>query len=113
MAGLKRKQAQAEIEEFLAMWNKLADYISQTVSSQKSSLDQEFELLELSGSLAKKAAYLAAQLQWGNPFVDKVTDFLHDVYSLRILPNQEEFQITLLRERWNAVHMEINNLAVR
>jgi len=113
MAGLKRKQAQAEIEEFLTMWNKLADFISQVVSAQSSSLEQEMELLELSGSLARKAAYLATQLNWGNPFIDKVTDFLHDVYSLKVLPNQEEFQITLLRERWNAVQMEINNLAVK
>lgn len=113
MAGLKRNQVQSEIDDFLNGWNQVASFISTIVSNGNPSMEQEIEFFKLTGYLSRKSSYLASQLNWGTQFKDKISDFLHDVYNLRCLIGQEEFQITLLREKWNAVQLEVNQLAVK
>jgi 2-oxoglutarate dehydrogenase complex dehydrogenase (E1) component-like enzyme len=92
---------------------KLAELMSKSVTEQKASPELEKEYLKLTGELARTAPALANALGLEKSFVQKVVDILEDVYCLRMLVGMQDFQMNLLRERWNTVLIEINSASAR
>lgn len=107
---LKPKQLAIEIEELNQLWSKEAEYISKTVTQRNPSVEVEMEYASFCGDILRKVALVADNTAISNTFTEKVTDFLLEVYSLQILLDYPDFQVNLLRERWNSIQMDINRL---
>lgn len=102
-----------EVESFTSKWHRLAELMSKAVVEQKLTPEIEKEYLLLTGELIQRSVHLAKSLEREKRFIDQIQDFLEDVYNLRILVDMQDFQITLLRERWNAILIEINSASAR
>ena len=110
MGRISDRKIKEETETFISLWNQFAEIISIVIKDQKITPKTEKEYLLLCGELAQRSVTVAHLLDLDKSFVQKVTDILEDIYNLRILIDWQEFQISLLRERWNAVLLEINSV---
>ena len=102
-----------EVDEFSAKWQRFAELMTKTVVERKTTIEDETESLKLSAEIMQKSVSVAQKLGMQKTFVQQVADFLEDVFDLSILVDMQEFQITLLRERWNAVQLDINSYSAR
>ena len=112
MAQLKKQEIEAAVDEFNRLWQKLASFISSTVSERNPTIEKEKEFLQLTGILMQKAAQLSDTLNLDRRFMEMVVDFLGDLYSLRSLLDYKDFQIGLFRERWNGVQLELGRIKI-
>ena len=113
MAGISERRRNDEVQAFSSRWQRLAELMSKAVVEPKLLQETEKEYLLLTGELAHRAVTLAPALNLEKSFVQQVSDFLEDVFNLRILSAMQEFQITLLRERWNSILITINSASTR
>ena len=102
-----------EVDEFSAKWQRFAELMTKTVVERKVTPEDERESLLLSGEIMQRAVLIASDLGMQKSFIQQVGDFLEDVFNLGILVNMQDFQITLLREKWNAVQLDINSYSAR
>ncbi len=111
--GRSERRLSEELESFTTKWQHLAELMSQAVVKQQLTPAIEKEYLLLTGELMRNSVHLASSLGLEKRFVQQVADLLGDAYNLRILAEMQDFQITLLRERWNAVLIEINSASAK
>ncbi|MCX7918847.1 MAG: hypothetical protein N3A72_04405 [bacterium] len=106
---LKPKDRELGVE-FAELWRKISECMAKALHEPTFDPRWEDEYLKLAMRSAEIIVPVSNKLGLEPGFVDKVISFLEEVFALRYLKELQEFQITLLRDRWSAVNLELNRV---
>src|SRR4030042_1180634 len=104
---MAKKLAQKDRElgtEFAGLWRKVSECMAKALHEPTFDPKWEDEYISASMRLAEIVVPVTNKLGIEHGFVDKVISFLEEVFALRYLKEIQEFQITLLRDRWSAIN---------
>lgn len=96
--------------EFAGLWRKVSEYMAKAIHEPTFDTKWEDEYLDASMQLARMVVPVTNSLEIERGFIEKVISFLDEVYALRYLKEMQEFQVTLLRDRWSAINLELSRI---
>jgi hypothetical protein len=96
--------------EFAALWRTVSECMAKALHEPTFDPQWEKEFLDASMRLAELAVPVTKGLKLDRDFTEKVMSFLEEVFALRYLKELQEFQVTLLRDRWSAVNLELSRI---
>jgi hypothetical protein len=112
MAKISKKSFQL-LEDFLANWKVLYNYLKETLAKGSTTMEEEKTFLQLTGKMARDLPVLTRDFNLDSRTIDQVMDFLQYTYSLRVVVDFNELQVSMLREKWNDVLIELNRLSTQ
>jgi hypothetical protein len=112
MAKISKKSIQ-HLEEFLDDWKLLHNFLKGTLAKGSTTLEEEKTYLQLTGKMARELPVLTRNYNLDLRLTDQVMDFLQYTYSLRVVVDYNELQVSMLREKWNDVLIELNRLSTQ
>jgi hypothetical protein len=96
--------------EFAGLWRNVSEYMAKALHEPTFEPKWEDEFLSTSMRIAELVVPVTTGLGIDRSFSDKVISFLQEVFALRYLKEMQEFQITLLRDRWSAINLELSRV---
>lgn len=104
------KEERERGQEFAMLWKKISEYMAKALHESTFDPKWEDEFLAVSLRIAEMVSPVANSLGFERSFVNRVIEFLDEVFGLRYLKEIQEFQVTLLRDRWSAVNLELSRV---
>ena len=96
--------------EFADLWRKVSECMAKALHEPTYDPRWEDEYLKFAMRLAEIVVPVTNKLGLPMGFIDKVISFLEEVFALRYLKEMQEFQITLLRDRWSSINLELSRI---
>lgn len=96
--------------EFAELWRKVSECMAKALHESTFDPRWEDDYLKIAMRSAEIIVPVTNKLGLSSGFIDKVISFLEEVFSLRYLKEMQEFQITLLRDRWSAINLELSRV---
>lgn len=95
---------------FAGLWRKVSECMAKAIHEPTFDPKWEDEYLESSMQIAAIVVPVTNSLELDHGFIERVISFLEEVFALRYLKEMQEFQVTLLRDRWSAVNLELSRI---
>jgi hypothetical protein len=95
---------------FAGLWRKVSEYMAKAIHEPTFDPKWEDEYLDAAMQIAEMVVPVTYRLEIDRGFIDKVISFLDEIFALRYLKEMQEFQVTLLRDRWSAVNLELSRI---
>jgi hypothetical protein len=95
---------------FADLWRKVSECMAKAIHEPTFDPKWEDEYLDAAMQIAVMVVPVTNSLELDHGFIERVISFLEEVYALRYLKEMQEFQVTLLRDRWSAVNLELSRI---
>jgi hypothetical protein len=95
---------------FADLWRKVSECMAKAIHEPNFDPQWEDEYLDTAMQIAEMVVPITKHLELDHGFIEKVISFLEEVFALRYLKEMQEFQVTLLRDRWSVVNLELSRV---
>ncbi len=95
---------------FAGLWRKVSECMAKAIHEPTFDPKWEDEYLNAAMQISEMVVPVTNRLELDRGFIDKVISFLEEVFALRYLKEMQEFQVTLLRDRWSAINLELSRV---